>query len=623
MRICFFNRCYRPDFGATGQLLTELAEDLVREYGCAVTVVAGPALTREPGDGDAGSLRGLGLFSRHRHRGVEILRARGTRFPKHRFVGRAANYLSYFLSACLVGGRVSRSDIVVSLTDPPILGLAALMTAHRTGARFVFVCQDVFPEVASLVEDFESPTVNRLLQWVNRYLVRRADRVVALGETMRERLIAGKGADPAKVTVIHNWADCSAIEPGPKDNPFSVEHGLNNRFVVMHSGNMGLSQNLETLIDAAAHLRSYDDLVFALVGDGVKRTQLEAKVRSLGLSRVHFFPFQPREVLRESFASADVFVVSLKQGLAGYIVPSKMYGILAAGRPVVAAVEEDCEVASLCKKLDCGLLARPGDSRDLAEKILTFYRQRSLARRQGDNARRGGLLFDRPNQVRAYYELFESVVRPPLPAEKRRAPLAKRAFDILLSGAGLLASSPFWLLIALVIKTQDGGPVFYSQTRVGKGGRRFRSWKFRSMVADADSAFGPLQAGEDDPRVTRFGRLLRATAMDELPQLWNIFVGDMSFVGPRALAAQEIELKGEGQCVPLSEIPGYEERHAVVPGLTGIAQIYGARDIPRRQKFRYDLLYARRQSLWLDLRLIAISFWITFRGRWEARGEKF
>jgi len=111
--------------------------------------------------------------------------------------------------------------------------------------------------------------------------------------------------------------------------------------------------------------------------------------------------------------------------------------------------------------------------------------------------------------------------------------------------------------------------------------------------------------------------------MDELPQLWNIFRGDMSFVGPRALAASEIEHRGNGKCVALQEIPGYVERHSVVPGLTGVAQIFAARDIPRRQKFRYDLLYARKQSFWLDLRLIAVSFWITFRGKWETRGEKF
>jgi lipopolysaccharide/colanic/teichoic acid biosynthesis glycosyltransferase len=108
-----------------------------------------------------------------------------------------------------------------------------------------------------------------------------------------------------------------------------------------------------------------------------------------------------------------------------------------------------------------------------------------------------------------------------------------------------------------------------------------------------------------------------------LPQLWNIFKGDMSFVGPRALMPSEIETNGSGECVHLDEIPGYAERHCVRPGLTGLAQIYVPRDIPRKYKFRYDLIYIRRQSLWLDVKLILLSFWITFHGKWESRGRKF
>jgi lipopolysaccharide/colanic/teichoic acid biosynthesis glycosyltransferase/predicted protein tyrosine phosphatase len=204
-----------------------------------------------------------------------------------------------------------------------------------------------------------------------------------------------------------------------------------------------------------------------------------------------------------------------------------------------------------------------------------------------------------------------------------RSRSVKRVFDVTLAGVGLLLSAPVWVLIALAIKLEDGGPVFYRQERVGLGGRRFASLKFRSMIPDAERRFGFLQAGQADPRVTRVGRWLRATAMDELPQLWNIFRGDMSFVGPRALLPAEIEVNGRKELVPIEAISGYRERHLVRPGLTGLAQIYADRDVPRYQKFRYDLLYLRRQTLRLDLGLILLSFWISFRGRWEHRGQKF
>jgi lipopolysaccharide/colanic/teichoic acid biosynthesis glycosyltransferase len=201
--------------------------------------------------------------------------------------------------------------------------------------------------------------------------------------------------------------------------------------------------------------------------------------------------------------------------------------------------------------------------------------------------------------------------------------LAKRALDVLLSGVGLVVSAPLWLIIAAIIKLEDGGPLFFSQERVGQGGVPFEAFKFRSMIPDAERRSGPLQSGQNDPRVTRIGRVLRATAMDELPQLWNIFRGDMSFVGPRALRPGEIEVNGRGTVERLEDVPGFSARCAVRPGLTGVAQIYAPRDVIRRQKFRYDRLYISRQSFWLDVRLILLSFWITFRGSWEARGRKF
>jgi polysaccharide biosynthesis protein PslA len=200
---------------------------------------------------------------------------------------------------------------------------------------------------------------------------------------------------------------------------------------------------------------------------------------------------------------------------------------------------------------------------------------------------------------------------------------AKRAFDVVLAGAGLLASAPVALILAVLIKVEDGGPIFFGQERVGKNGRPFLALKFRSMVPDAEARVGPMQAAAGDWRVTRTGRLMRATAMDELPQLWNIFSGDMSFVGPRALRPGEIEVNGRGAVERLEDVPGFDTRSAVVPGLTGVAQIYAPRDVTRRHKFRYDRVYIRRQSFWLDLRLIVLSFWITFRGTWEARGRKF
>jgi colanic acid biosynthesis glycosyl transferase WcaI len=398
MHVCFFNRSYWPDFGATGQLLTELAEDLVAHHGCEVTIVTGYPL-RSTSSCPAEEVRN----------GVRIIRASGTTRDPRRFTGRALNYVTYFLSACWAGLRVKTPDVVVALTDPPIVGLAALLASTRHRARFVFLCQDIFPEVAVLLEDFRSDTVNMALELVNRFLVRRAHAIIALGDTMKRRLVEGKGADAARVTVIHNWADCAAVVPGPKDNPFARSHGLRDRFVVMHAGNIGLSQNLDIVLDAAERLREHEAIRFVLVGDGARREVLAQDAKARGLANVSFLPYQPREHMGQSYASADLFLVSLKPGLAGYIVPSKLYSILAAGRPYVAAVEDDCEVVDVTRRYRCGFIVSPGDAEALAARILDLYRDGALAAELGQRAREAGLAFDRPRQVAAYAAVLRGV----------------------------------------------------------------------------------------------------------------------------------------------------------------------------------------------------------------------
>ena len=181
-----------------------------------------------------------------------------------------------------------------------------------------------------------------------------------------------------------------------------------------------------------------------------------------------------------------------------------------------------------------------------------------------------------------------------------RQPFLKRALDLSLAIAGGLILIPLCVILAVLIKLEDGGPILYAQMRTGKDGEGFRSWKFRSMAANA---------------------IMRGAALDEIPQVWNIIRGDMSFVGPRALRPEEFELRA-GKKVALSDVAGYAERHSVTPGLTGIAQIYAPRDIPARSKFRLDRLYVQRQNFCFDVKLIAVSIWITLRGKWENRGSK-
>lgn len=199
-------------------------------------------------------------------------------------------------------------------------------------------------------------------------------------------------------------------------------------------------------------------------------------------------------------------------------------------------------------------------------------------------------------------------------------PLFKRPFDFCLASLGLILSSPLWLALPLAIYLEDRGPVFFLQERCGRRGGIFKTIKFRTIkMPKAQEDPRKIVVRAHDPRITRVGRLLRAIALDELPELINVLKGEMSFVGPRPLP---FEIVVSSRYKTIEEVPGYEVRRQVRPGLTGIAQIYASKDIDHIDKFHYDNTYVERMSFWLDLKLIFLSFWITLRGKWEHRERK-
>jgi len=255
------------------------------------------------------------------------------------------------------------------MTDPPIIGDLGVLVGKRVGAPVLVISQDVFPEIATELHRLQNPAVIGVLRGLVGAYLRRADRIVAIGETMRERLEA-KGAPPERLRVIPNWVDTRAITPQPRDNEWAQAHGLVGRFVVMHSGNVGHAQDLDSLVRAATFLRDRDDLEIIVAGFGARHAQMVALAERLDVEEtVRFLPYQKRERLPFSLSSADLHVVGLARGLAGYVVPSRLYGILAAGRPVLAAAEDTSETARLVAEIGCGLVIPPARPDLLARTI--------------------------------------------------------------------------------------------------------------------------------------------------------------------------------------------------------------------------------------------------------------
>jgi glycosyltransferase involved in cell wall biosynthesis len=353
-RVLVFNQYYWPRVEATAHLLSGLCASLADEF--ELTVVTGAAPNAASSE----------------HEGVRIVRVRSSSLDRARLDRRALNYASYLAGALAAGLRQERPDVVLAMTDPPVIADVGLAVARRFRVPLVVVSQDVFPETAVALGRLDSPVVVGALRALVGMYLRRADRVVAIGETMRERLVA-KGARPERIVVIPNWVDTAELRPQGRDNQWAQANGLDSRFVVMHSGNIGQAQDLDSLIRAATLLRDVSDLAVLLVGDGSRRRELEELARTLDAGNVRFFDYQPRDLLPLSLSSAHVHVVGLASGLSGYVVPSRLYGVLAVGRPVVVAAEDDSETARLVRGAGCGLVVPPGRPDLLAAAIRELH----------------------------------------------------------------------------------------------------------------------------------------------------------------------------------------------------------------------------------------------------------
>lgn len=375
----FINRYFYPDHSATSQMLSDLAFALAAD-GREVHVVTGRQLYDNPA---------ADLPASESVQGVRIHRVWTTRFGRGGLPGRAIDYLTFYLSAAWCLLLTTRAhDQVIAKTDPPLISVIAMVVAALRGATLVNWVQDLFPEVAEGL-DMKAVCVGApFLRGLRNISLRAARNNVVLGERMAARLVE-QGVAPAAVTIIHNWSDAAAIQPvAARHNPLRAQWGLSDKFVVGYSGNMGRAHEFVTLLDAAHQLREETGIVFLFIGSGIQRAWLEDEVRRRGLKNVLFQPYQPRGQLALSLSVPDLHVISLRPQLEGLIVPSKFYGIAAAGRPTLFIGDPDGEIPRILSAHHCGATAAIGDVGAAVRYIRELAHGRpELNEQQGGNAR--------------------------------------------------------------------------------------------------------------------------------------------------------------------------------------------------------------------------------------------
>jgi colanic acid biosynthesis glycosyl transferase WcaI len=403
VRILVLNQYFHPDQSATSQLLTELCEDLADHHEVY-------AVTGRPSYNPTESTRSRGMISRERHGRVRVARVWSTSFDRAEASKRLINYGTYLLTSSVGALSIPSPDVVVALTDPPPVGLIGSWAATLRRRPFVLVTKDIFPDVAIRMGKLRNRGVIGLLRAMSSSLFHSANKVVSIGRDMDRRLLE-LGVAPSKIETINDWADGRLLRPLSGPSQLRQAYGWDDRFVVMHSGNVGLSQSLDTLIEAADLLRKHQEILIAIVGEGASKTRLQRDVAGRRLGNVTFLPYQPKATLSESLGAADVHLVSLKRGLAGFIVPSKVYGIMAAGKPFLAAVERSSEPALIVEEHGCGLRIEPDDPSALAGAILRMEHEplEEMGRRAREAFER---VFDRPIATGAYRRLLESLVDP-------------------------------------------------------------------------------------------------------------------------------------------------------------------------------------------------------------------
>jgi len=380
LRVLILTNYFPPEIGAASHLFYDLAESL-GEHGHHVTVVTGfPRYL-------LGAQRQSGLYRREALGRSQVIRVASSPFDQGGPIRRGLDHLCLGGSLFAGGLLAGRHDVVCMYSPPLTAGLAGWALRRLRGMPFVVNVQDLFPQSAIDLGLMQDRRLIRAFEALERLVYRSADALTVHSEGNRQHVVS-RGCRPEKVHVVPNWVDTEFIQPGPRDNIFRRESGLDDRFVVQFAGVMGYSQDLDTVVEAAALLRDQPDIAFQLVGDGVERLRLEEKVRVSNLTNVMFTPLQPREGYPMTVRASDACLVTLHKEVRTPVVPSKLLSVMAAGKPVVMSAHLSGDAPPIVRAADSGICVPPGQPVELAEAVLTLQRDPASAARMGANDRR-------------------------------------------------------------------------------------------------------------------------------------------------------------------------------------------------------------------------------------------
>lgn len=401
MKLLIINQYFYPNIAATAQLLTDLSEDLA-DKDIDVTILTS----------HSSYLKGrLDVNKNGKYFKSAVIRLNSFTFGKTNTIHRILDYFSFYILAILKSLILPKHDVTLIMTNPPLIFFIGPIIKVFKKSKIICLVEDLYPDTAIALGFLKAKNLFvRIINLVSKLVFKYADMVIAISKNMETRLIE-KGVEKNKIVIIDNWADKNQIYPvTEKDNWFLKEHNLQNEFIIEYSGNMGLGHDFDTILKSSEKLKQYENIKFLFIGDGGRKQEILRYQENKKLKNIIFLPYQDRKDLACSISAGDISIISLKAELEGCIMPSKLYGILAAARPIIFVGDKRSDIADIINKANCGFQIDEGDENSFIEKVLLLYNNKSLLNTLGDNGLRYFLKhFERKLAIEKYYHFITSL----------------------------------------------------------------------------------------------------------------------------------------------------------------------------------------------------------------------
>ncbi|MHC9543696.1 MAG: glycosyltransferase family 4 protein [Vulcanimicrobiota bacterium] len=397
---------FHPDLSPTSTLITELAEDLVKNEISTDVFCAFPSYIIL-------SDRDRHVSMQENYQGIGIRRFKYPNFNKNKVIGRLLNYFSFTFFVFINFFSLRSYTSILLLSNPPLLPYFGYLSKIVFKNRFIFLIHDTYPDNAIAIGAVKKSSVMvKMMNHINRCVFKHADSIVVLGKEMKKHLVETKAwVREERITVIPNWADRNKIKPRDKKNPFSERENLSTKFVVTYTGNIGVLQDLEIIVECANMLKNNSDIVFLFVGEGAKKEKIIGMVNQYGLTNVKFYGFKKGEEYLDVLASSDCLILTLEKCIEGLAVPSKFYTYLASGRSIIAIISQSTDIGELVENEPIGFRIDHGDLDSLSERIMFLYNNPSTCNEMAVNARKiFEESFEREKATQQYVSLIRNLV---------------------------------------------------------------------------------------------------------------------------------------------------------------------------------------------------------------------